>query len=255
MRQLVVLICLASVCVPRLHSQSSSSDVKFVSDTLIVQADGTFESDPDVALLAFDVATQEKELKQAYAKASQAMRTIVDVATKNGLAKDAVHTGTLTIVPLYENYRSQKIRAYRVKGDVILKVEDFSKIGALMDDSIQEGIVDFRSLTYALSNEEAAKKKAVADAMQRAQGRAAVALEQSKQKLGPARFVNLEVSNVSGIAQMQRMLLVEATEQDSAGWGFGAKKKAPPPAPLPPPVNPEKITVKATIQAVFQIEK
>jgi uncharacterized protein YggE len=252
MRQVILSICLASVFSSPLYSQSSSSDVKFVSDTLIVQAEGSFESDPDVAILAFDISTQEKELKQAYAKASQAMHTIVDVGTKSGLSKDSIHTGALTIVPLYESYRSQKIRAYRVKGDVILQVQDFAKIGALMDDSIQEGIVDFRSLTYSLSNEEAAKKKAVAEAMQRAQGRAAVALEQSKQKLGPARFVNLEVSNVSGIAQMQRMLLID-TEQLDSSWSFGAKKKVPPPPP--PPVNPEKITVKATIQAVFQIEK
>ncbi len=55
-----------------------------------------------------------------------------------------------------------------------------------MDESVQDGIADFRSLTYQLSNEEAAKQKAVADAMHRAAGRATVALEQTKQKLGPA---------------------------------------------------------------------
>jgi len=255
MRKAPLYISSILLAVSFLHAQTSS-EPKFVSDTLIVQAEGSFEGDPDVAILAFDVSTQEKELKQAYAKASQAMRSIVDVATKNAVPREAIQTGTLTIVPLYENYRTQKIRAYRVKGDVILKVQDFSRIGTLMDDSIQEGIVDFRSLTYSLSNEEAAKKKAVADAMQRAQGRAAVALEQSKQKLGPARFVNLEVSNVSGISQMQRMLYVETAEQSSSSGGFFGHNKVAPPAPPPPPLmNPEKITVKATIQAVFQIEK
>src|SRR5499427_4638112 len=173
------------------------ADVRFVADTLVVEAEGSYEGDPDLATLTFDVSTQEKELKQAYAKASQSMRTIVEVAERNGLSKDAIHTGVLTVTPFYEGGHSkQRARSYRVHGDVVLKVADFSKIGPIMDDSIQDGIADFRSLTYSLANEEVAKKKSVADAMQRALGRATIALEQTKQKLGAARSVNLEVSQL-----------------------------------------------------------
>jgi uncharacterized protein YggE len=230
-------------------------DVKISADTLIVQVEGRYESDPDLAILTFDVGTQEKELRAAYAKASESMNHIVDVAGKNSLPKDAIKTGALTVVPVYENYAKQKVRGYHVKGEVVLRVRDFSKIGSLIDDSIQEGIVDFRSLTYGLSDEESAKKKAVADAMQRAQGRAATALEQNRQKLGPVRFVNLEVTDIGGMAKMIQTFEVEATDKASSDSWF-SKHKVPPPAPPPPPTeNPEKITVKATIQAVFQIEK
>src|SRR5262245_48068328 len=160
-------------------------DVKFVADTLIVQAEGSYEADPDLATLSFDVSAQEKDLKSAYGKASQSMRTIVDVAQKNGLNKESIQTGVLTVTPRYEGDRNRRARSYRVEGHVVLKIQDFSKVGPIMDDSVQDGIIDFRSLTYSLANEEAAKKKAVADAMQRAQGRAVVALEQTRQKLGP----------------------------------------------------------------------
>src|SRR5215467_6141913 len=99
-----------------------SPEVKFVADTLIVQAEGTYESDPDLAILAFDVSAQEKELKQAYAKASQSMSTIVQVAEKNGLSKDAIHTGGLTVTPFYEGDRKRRARAYRVQGLVVLRI-------------------------------------------------------------------------------------------------------------------------------------
>lgn len=241
-------------CAMGMQAQQSP-EVKFVADTLIVQADGSYESDPDLAVLAFDVFAQEKELKQAYAKASQSMSSIVNVAEKNGLSKDAIHTGVLTVTPFYEGDRKRRARAYRVQGQVVLRIADFSKVGPIMDDSVQDGIVDFRSLTYSLSNEEAAKQKAVADAMRRALGRANIALEQSRQKLGPTRYVNLEVKNLVGVAQIQGGLdfvAIESSNGNIPGGYFHADKVA---VPLPPPVRPEKITISATVQCVFQIEK
>jgi uncharacterized protein YggE len=228
-------------------------EVKFVADTLVVQAEGNYESDPDLAILTFDISAQEKELKTAYEKAGQSMRNIVTVAEHNGLSKDAIQTGVLTVTPFYNGDRNRKARAYRVQGHVVLKVQDFSRIGPIMDDSVQEGIVDFRSLTYELANEEAAKQKAVADAMHRAVGRATVALEQTRQRLGPARSVNLEVTNLVGIEQIQSLDFADAT-QISNGI-FSARKKTASLPPPPPPVQPGKITITATVQCVFAIDK
>ena len=244
-----------------MFASAQQAEVKFIADTLVVQAEGRYESDPDLAIMTFDVSSQEKELKEAYTKASQSMRTVVEVAERNGLGKDAIHTGVLTITPFYEGDRKKRARAYRVQGHVVLRVQDFSKAGPIMDESVQDGIADFRSLTYQLSNEEAAKQKAVADAMHRAAGRATVALEQTKQKLGPARSVSLEVHNLIGIAQIQSLpydVYAYETGERSGGSGgslFGMAKKMAPPPPPPPPVQPEKITITASVQCVFGIEK
>jgi uncharacterized protein len=233
-----------------------NSDVKFVADTLIVQAEGSYEADPDLATLTFDVSDQEKQLKDAYAKASQSMSNIVAVAQRNGLTKDSIQTGILTVTPFYEGDRKRRARAYLVQGQVTLKVQDFSKVGPVIDDSVQDGIADFRSLTYSLGDEETAKQKAVADAMRRAIGRATAALEQSKQKLGSTRYVNLEVRNLVGARPIEMAYMTAATEtvevnSDTGGIFSHAKRAAPP----PPPVQPGKLTVSATIQCVFGIDK
>ena len=245
-----------------LLAAAQQPEVKFIADTLVVQAEGSYESDPDLAIMTFDISSQEKELKEAYTKATQSMRTVVAVAERNGLAKDAIQTGVLTITPFYEGDRKKRARAYRVQGHVVLRVQDFSKVGPIMDDSVQDGIADFRSLTYELSNEEAAKQKAVADAMHRAAGRATVALEQTKQKLGPARSVSLEVRNLIGIAQIQGLQyyasdsLEERSDRSGGGlFSLGAARKVAPPPPPAPPVQPGKITITASVQCVFSIEK
>src|SRR5260370_37896723 len=95
-----------------------------------------------------------------------------------------------------------RAKYYTVQGEGIMKISDFSKHGPILEGSIQDGISDFRSLTYSLSDEEAAKKKAVAEAMRRALGRAQAALEQKGQKVGALRFANLDVKQLAGVSRM-----------------------------------------------------
>jgi len=47
---------------------------------------------------------------------------------------------------------------------------------------------------------------------------------------------------------------VEVTSEGSGGGIFSHAKRAAPPPP-PPPVQPGKLTVSASIQCVFEIEK
>jgi uncharacterized protein len=240
-------------------AQSQSPDIKFIADTLVVQADGTYEADPDLATLTFDVSSQDKDLKRTYAQASQAIEKIVALAEKNGLQKQDISSGVLTVRPYYEGDRKKKARSYWVHGEVSLKVRDFSKLGPLFEGSVEEGITDFRSLTYSLSDEEAAKQKAVAEAMKRAIGRANAALEQNEQKVGSLRFANLDVRQLTGLSSMNVYTMaeyntasaLETQASSGAGWGWGAKKAAAPPPPIP---QPEKITVSATVQCAFQIQ-
>src|SRR5437764_14461198 len=129
-----------------LLAAAQQPEVKFIADTLVVQAEGVYEADPDLAIMTFNISSQEKELKDAYGKATQSMRTIVAAAERNGLGKDAIQTGILTVTPFYEGDRKKRARSYRVQGNVALKIADFSKVGTIMDESVQEGIADFRSL-------------------------------------------------------------------------------------------------------------
>jgi uncharacterized protein YggE len=242
----VVVFLTASV------SPAQNPDVKFIADTLIVQAEGTYEADPDVATVTFDISTQEKELKPAYEKASQSMRKISELADRSGLKKEDVSTGVLTVTPFYEGDRKKRARSFLVSGRIVLKVRDFSKLGSIMDDSVQDGIADFRSLTYSLSDEEAAKQRAVAEAMKRAIGRANAALEQKGQKVGALRFASLDVRQLIGIAPIEVAALDQSVE---VSGGLFSRAKRPAALPPPPPVaHPEKIAVSATVQCAFQIQ-
>lgn len=235
---------------------AQNPEVKFIADTLVVQADGKFEADPDLATLTFSVFAQDKNLKQTYDQASQSMRKIATIAEKNGLKREEITFGVLTVRPFYEGDKKKRAKSYIVQGQMALKVRDFSKLGPLLEDSVEDGITDFRSLTYSLADEEAAKQKASAEAMRAAMGRATAVLAEKGQKIGTLRFANLDVRQLTGVATMSAYSVAEYSVPQvtgqSSGGGWGMKKMSlPPPPPTSPP---EKITVSATVQCAFQIQ-
>jgi hypothetical protein len=242
--------CVFSIvlCFAALAAFGQTPELKFIADTLVVQAEGTYDSDPDLATLTFQIFAQDKEIKKAYETATRSMQHIVDIAQQNGLAKDDVRTGVLTVSPIYEGDRKKKARSYNVQGQEVLKIRDFAKIGPILDASVEDGVTDLRSLTYSLADEEVAKKKAVAEAMHHAVGRAAIALEQKGQKLGGLRYMSLDVKQVYGVATLETF----ATTTESVASGvFRERKVAPPPMPSQ---QPQKITVSASVQCAFQIQ-
>lgn len=243
-----------------LRAQAPAPEIKFIADTLVIQADGTYQSDPDLATVVFDISAQDKELKQTYDQASSSMQKIIDLAAKNGLVKQDISSGVLTVRPFYEGDRRKRAKSYLVQGSITLRVRDFSKLGPILEGSVEDGITDFRSLTYSLSDEEAAKQKAVAEAMKHALGRASAALESKGQKVGGLRFANLDVRQLTGLTEMNvyslnRLSAAQTVEVSAGGTGSGSwfgrnKAPAPPPPPIP---QPEKITVSASVQCAFQI--
>jgi uncharacterized protein YggE len=232
---------------------AESPEPRFIADTLVVQADGTYEADPDLATMEFQIFSQEKELRKAYDTAALSMQRIVDLAEKNNLKKEDVVTGVLTVSPYYEGDRKKRARSYSLQGEIKLRIHDFSKIGPILEGTVDDEVTDFRSITYSLEDEEAAKKQAVAEAMRRAIGRASIALEQKGQKLGGLRYMSLDVKQIYGVANLDYGYAAEALESAPSKGGIFFDKKAAPPPP-PPPSRPEKITVSANVQCAFQID-
>jgi uncharacterized protein YggE len=68
----VGVVVLAFLCVAaRPASAQQQVGTKFVQDTIVVEAEGRFEADPDLATLTFDVTSQDKDMKKAYGGADR----------------------------------------------------------------------------------------------------------------------------------------------------------------------------------------
>jgi hypothetical protein len=88
--------------------------------------------------------------------------------------------------------------------------------------------------------------------MGQAIGRASIALEQKGQKLGGLRYMTLDVQHLFGVAQLQNYTVEMSSTMVSNGGIFSYKQAAPPPPP--PSSQPQKITIRASVQCALQIQ-
>src|SRR5438105_14959845 len=91
------VICLLVFLFAPLIAVAQNPELKFIADTLVVQADGTYDADPDQATLTFQIFAQDKDIKRAYDTATQSMQRVVEIAQCNGLAIDDIRRGVLTL--------------------------------------------------------------------------------------------------------------------------------------------------------------
>ena len=95
-------LCVVACLLVTVSLGAETTEPKFIAHTLLIQAEGTYEADPDLATMTFRVFSQEKELNKAYSAAAQSMQRIADLAQKNELKKGDIVTGVLTVSPFYE---------------------------------------------------------------------------------------------------------------------------------------------------------
>lgn len=232
---------------------ADAQETRIAADTVAVQADAMDETDPDLATLAFQVSVQERELRKAYERAGAALGRIRDLATRHGIPAEDVSTSAFTVFPIYDwGDRRRRARAYRVEAGVEFRLKDFTGIAPLIDEAIEEGIVDLRSLTYSLADEESAKRRAVSLAMRRAEARARAALEGNGRGLGPLRHASVDVQRLAAAVRIDGLPAINETIEVSSG-AYTRSDRSRNVAPLPLP-SPEKIRVSASVQCVYQLQ-
>jgi uncharacterized protein YggE len=68
-----ILCVVAAVLLAPFFAVAQAPEPKFIADTLVVQAEGTYEADPDLATMTFKIFSPEKGLRRAYDTAAQSM--------------------------------------------------------------------------------------------------------------------------------------------------------------------------------------
>jgi len=245
----LVLLLLAAP----LLAAAQTQDVKLLVDTIVVQAEGTYEADPDLATLTFVVFAEDKRLARAYELATAGLTRIVELAERHNIAKADVTSSVFSVTPDYGGKR--KPRSYTVQSTVTVRLRDLNRVALVIDDAVESGVAEFRSASYSLEDEETAKQKAVAEAMRRAQQRARTAVGENGRQLGELRHATLDIKMDIRWASfgLERVAFLTA----GVVPGFGAGRATAPSPPPPPPyseVAPERIKITATASCVFQIQ-
>ena len=236
----VMLVAFAALSVPRLAVAQEQRMASVIPNTIWVGADGKFESEPDTALVQFNISPQEKKLQDAMQKATQLADQVRQLLRSNGVDPKDAQFSRFATQPIYDYSNAQhKLVGYRVEANISVKLRDFSKIG-----SLSEGLgaldVTNTSISYMLENMQSAKIKAVEDALQKVRDEANAVAQSSGRALGELSYASVDTYEPQPVGPMMARAAIAGAEA----------------APPPPPAEfgAEKITVTAHVNALYNLK-
>lgn len=238
----LVALCGLSLC--GLSAFAQQPTVTPRADTVYVGADGRFEAAPDTALIQFNIAAQEPELKDAYARAQRAAEQVRQILRDNGVDPKQAELGFFQVEPVYD-WRSgakRKLVGYRVNASVTLKLTDFSKTGAIASRFAEMDVTEAQSISYTLDNIEAAKQRAVEDAFQKARSNAVTVARAGGRALGELSYASVDTFEQVHILAAKAPMAMRA--------GMAQAEMAPPTQEF----SPQKIVVTAHVNALFALK-
>ena len=234
-------ICVLAICLATVPSFTQEHPALTAPpNTIYVGADGKFEAAPDTAVLQFNVSVQEDTSQAAYEHASKDVEQVRQILHANGVDPKAANLGFLSVQPQYDwKNPKHKVIGYRVSTDVILKLKDFSKVGAITQQLADANVSETQTLNYTLENLDEAKNKAVEDAYRRARNSAETLSRASGRTLGELSYASVDTfENQRPIPRMARSM---------AAMGAAA------PAPTEE-FTPQSVTVGAHVNALFALK-
>jgi uncharacterized protein YggE len=211
-------------------------------NTVWVGADGKFESDPDTALVQFNISAQEDKLADATQKANQAAEQIRQLMRSNGLDPKDAQVSRFATQPVYD-YKNpkRKLVGYQVNAGISIKLKDFTKIGPVTEGLSNLEVTD-TSISYMLEDMDAAKIKAVEDALRRAHDGANAVARSSGRTLGELSYASVDTYERQPV---RPMMMAKAFEANAA-----------PAAPSSPTAEfgAEKITVTSHVNTLYNLK-
>lgn len=220
-------------------SCASMAAAQEAQDGVIVTGEGVVTVAPDMAVITLGVTEVGATAKDAMAEVSGAVAAIIAKLDTLGIPPAHRQTSRFFLRPVYERQKAPEngqseppqIIGYEAGNSVTLRVEDLTRLGAIMDSVVAEGANDFNGLSFGLQDESfamaEARKLAVADA----QARADQLAEAAGIKLGLVRKIT---ENSNG----HRPMMMEMAQ---ARGGFDA------------PVEAGELTLRAQVTMTFSI--
>lgn len=211
-------------------------------NTVWVGADGKFESEPDTAELQFNISAQDDNLQAAYARATKSAEQVRQLLRSNGLDPKQAQVGMFSVQPVYD-YKNpkRKLVGYRVDSSITIKVKDFSKVGPLTQGLADIDVTGNQSLSYLLEDMDAAKIKAVEDALRRAHDEANAVARSSGRVLGELSYASVDTYEQPRPRPMPMAAKAMATTVEGT------------PAPTED-FGAQKITVTAHVNAMYNLK-
>ncbi len=238
MRIRTIVLFAATVCgLARPAAAQAPSPAAPATPTVVARGDGEVRAVPDMALIVIGAEQLAKTPKEAQTAVATAMTAVQQRITTAGVPKDAIRTTAYDVQAQFDygNGR-QTLRGYMARHSIEVRVDDVSRVGALLEVAIAAGGTSVQGVRFDLKQREALEREALTKAVANARARA----EAMAAGAGSA------IAGVVKIEEAGAMPMPEPVMMRMAA--------APMMADAAPPVAPGETVIRATVTLTARLK-
>lgn len=175
-----------------LHAQDSRAPLELVPQ-IAVTGRGEVKVSPDRATIQISVQTRAPTAAAAAAENANKQQAVLAALRALGLGNDQLSTINYNVYPeqRYEQGKEPVVVAYNVTNTILAEVRKLSQVGPVIDAALSHGANMITSLQFYASNTEAARRTAIATAIERARADAEAAARAARGTLGTLLEINI----------------------------------------------------------------
>jgi uncharacterized protein len=172
-----VVIAGAVACAPAMAQQPAPGPAPMSmahmspTPTIVTNGQGETKITPDRARLEVSVQTRAATAAEAGAQNAKKQQSVLDALKKMGFTSEQLSTVNYNLYPEMQydrNGQSPRVVAYNATNTVRVDIRDVGMIGKAIDASLEAGANMISSLSFYSSNNDAARRAALASAVARA---------------------------------------------------------------------------------------
>jgi len=174
--------------------------------SVVVSGEGVVTAAPDQAWVRIGAESRSKVSKDAQSRNADAMAAVQQKLTALGLAKDAIRTLAIDLQMEYDYANGrQTARGYVARNTIEVRVDDFAKLGDVLDAAVGSGATNLHGLRFDVKRREALEREALQLAVANAMGRAEALAAGAKRSID--RVIRIEESSVGRGPEMPVMAM------------------------------------------------
>jgi uncharacterized protein YggE len=210
MRNLIAAIALALVGSASAFAQGAAPE----PPSVVVSGEGIVTAVPDQAWVRIGAESRSKVSKDAQSRNAEAMTAVQQKMTALGIPKDAVRTLAIDLQMEYDYANGRQTpRGYVARNTIEVRVDDFAKLGDVLDAAVGSGATNLHGLRFDVKRREALEREALQLAVANAMGRAEALAAGAKKSID--RVLRIEESSVGRGPEMPVMAMRMKTMEDT----------------------------------------
>lgn len=175
-----------------LHAQDRLTSLEWVPQ-IAVTGRGEVKVSPDRASIQISVQTRASTAAAAAAENATKTQAVLAALRGLGLGNDQLSTINYNVHPeqRYEPNKEPTVVGYTVTNTVLADVRRLNQVGPVIDAALSRGANMITSLQFYASNTEAARRTAIAAAIEKARADAEAAARAARGSLGTLLEINI----------------------------------------------------------------